>query len=237
MGSTDLEEREDAAKAAVIKFKKKTTDNLKNISADDLVRNGGINPFLIKALGIDDFESLARFCVYQRAGRSVVTSFGSTIEKVVRDISGGEKGDWWDVVVDIKGSHYYLSVKSGPRDMDKDQVEHFAGRARKLLKKEPNSRPMIAMSYGRAPLGVIKPCLSNEGLSPSRHTLTGRGLYALITGKKQYYRRLLRLAGDAAEVDGARESFTDLVESKIEEVSREFRKKYKDVDELLLATF
>ncbi len=39
-----------------------------------MIDESAINPILAKALGFKDFDSLARFYVYQRIGRSLVTS-------------------------------------------------------------------------------------------------------------------------------------------------------------------
>lgn len=71
-------------------FAKVAVDRIKTIKADELIEKNGINPLLIWALGINDFESLAKFSLYQRLGRSIVTSFG---EKVVEEIVRGAMGE------------------------------------------------------------------------------------------------------------------------------------------------
>ncbi|RLF03708.1 MAG: hypothetical protein DRK00_08370 [Thermoprotei archaeon] len=226
-----------SVKAEIIRFIRKAIQSINKLTADTLVREAAINPFLVKALGIRDFGSLARFYVYQRVGRSLVTSFGTTIEKVIRALAGGRKAGWWDVVANIRGTTYYMSVKSGPRDMDKDQVQHFASRAKDLLRREPGALPVIAMGYGKEPMGPISPTLRDEGLDPEKHTLTGKGLYEAITGQRESYKRLLELMSDVAEdvLGGTR--IIELIEDRVEEIAEEFRRRYRTVDDLLLDTF
>lgn len=224
-------------KDEIEKFVKNATRNIKALTADMLVDEAAINPFLAKALGIDDFDSLARFYVYQRVGRSVVTSFGTTIEKLIEALSGGKEGKWWDVVTSINGVTYYMSVKSGPRDMDKDQVQHFARMVRQLSTQDPKAVAVIAMGYGKKPLGPIAPTLQNEGLNPNKHTLTGKQLYDKITGQKDYHKKLLNTTSSIAIQALQGRKFIQIIENKVKEISNDFRKKYKTVDDLLLDTF
>jgi hypothetical protein len=218
-------------------FLRKAIDNINDLSAEELVNDAAINPFLVKALEIRDIDSFAKFYVYQRVGRSVVTSFGTTMEHMIRALSGGEKQKWWDIKANIQGKTYYMSVKSGPNDMNKDQVELFAQRAREILEREPDAIPIIAMCYGREPMGPIATTLRNEGLDPSQNTLTGKKLYETITGQPDYYERLLELVGEATS-DILRESETiKMIDEKVKEIADWFKGKYGTLDNLLLDTF
>jgi hypothetical protein len=232
-----VSQSEEKVKAEIKKFVNNGIKNIKELTAQELIRDVAINPFLVKALGISDFDTLAKFYVYQRVGRSLVTSFGTTMENMIRDLAGGEKIQWWDVKKTIGNVTYYMSVKSGPRDMDKDQVQHFAGRAKEIVKSEPSSLPVIAMGYGKEPMGVIAPTLRNEGLDPNKHTLTGKRLYDIITGQKDYHKKLLELNGTTAIQTLGNKKFIDFIENKIKEIADDFKKKYKTMDELLLDTF
>lgn len=224
-------------KAGVEKFVKKGIQNICELSGKELVHDAAINPFLVKALGIDDFNSLARFYVYQRVGRSLVTSFGTVIENMVTALSGGEKASWWDVKAKLGSTTYYMSVKSGPRDMDKDQVQHFAKMARELMQKEPKAVPLIAMGYGKEPLGPIVHTLKIEGLDPAKHTLTGQKLYETVTKQKDYHKRLLGLISAAVLKALGGKRIVQIIEDKANEIAEDFKKSYKTVDDLLLDTF
>jgi hypothetical protein len=228
---------EGRVRAEVAKFVQNGIKNIRELTADELIRESAINPFLVKALGIADFDSLARFYVYQRIGRSLVTSFGTTMEHMIRALAGGEKIEWWDVKKAVGNTTYYMSVKSGPRDMDKDQVQHFAGRAKEIMRTDRTALPVIAMGYGTEPMGVIAPTLRNEGLPPDRHTLTGKQLYDTITGQNDYHIRLLELTGRIAFETLGNRRFIDLIENKVREIAEGFRNRFGSVDELLLGTF
>jgi len=225
--------------AEVVKFIKNGLENIKKLTVETLIREAAINPFLVKALGITDFDSLARFYVYQRVGRSLVTSFGMTVmEQFVKALGGGKKGQWWDIKIPAPGGKtYHISVKSGPRDMDKDQVVHFSREAKELVKKDPNAIPLIAMCYGREPLGPIASTLRSEGLDPDKTTLTGKELYQTLTGQPNFHVKLLELTGKVALKTLQDKKFIDIIEDKIKEIAEGFRRKYKTVDDLLLDIF
>ncbi|RLI19363.1 hypothetical protein DRO54_08580 [Candidatus Bathyarchaeota archaeon] len=222
--------REEMAIQLLIKdFAARAIRMIKSITVEDFIEKGGANPFLIAALQISDFEELARFYTYQRVGRSILTSFGFTLEKVIRTLSKGRKGRWWDIETKIGGKKYYISVKSGPYDMDKDQVEHFADRAEEVT----GGVPIIAITYGKQPSDVIKRTLEDRGLSVSKNLYIGRGLYALLTGQNDYYRRLLEVIGTAsAGVD-----IISLIEEKARELAVELRRRYHSMSDFLSDMF
>jgi len=121
---------EDDIRERMKQFSKRMLENINSLDAEKMIETNAINPILVKALGLG-LEDAARYYVYQRIQRSIVTSFGSDMEFIVKRSIEGERGEWWDVVKKYDDVHYYVSVKSGPSDMDKDQVDHFAERAKK----------------------------------------------------------------------------------------------------------
>src|SRR6185312_10541430 len=70
---------EDQIKKVVGDFALRSFKRIERLNANEILEENGINPLLIWALGINDFRSLAKFVVYQRIGRSLVTSFGQTV--------------------------------------------------------------------------------------------------------------------------------------------------------------
>ena len=156
------------------------------LSSEKMIEESAINPILAKALGFKDFDSLARFYVYQRIGRSLVTSFGMKMENLVKLVIDGEKGVWWDVVKKSNKVNDYISVKSGPRDMNKDQTVEFSRRAKEEMKKDPKAHPFIAMGYGKNAWPVITDTLRRQDLDPEKHTFVGRKLYEQLSGEKDY---------------------------------------------------
>lgn len=207
------------------------------LSSEKMIEESAINPILAKALGFKDFDSLARFYVYQRIGRSLVTSFGMKMENLVKLVIDGEKGVWWDVVKKSNKVNYYISVKSGPRDMNKDQTVEFSRRAKEVMKKDPKAHPFIAMGYGKNAWPVITDTLRRQNLDPEKHTFVGRKLYDQLSGEKDYYLKLLDFVVNVESEIIKGKSIVNLIDDKVEQISKEFKKKYNSVDELLLDTF
>lgn len=160
----------------------------------------------------------------------------TVMEKMVETLGEGKRGEWWDIVVDGE-KPLFISVKSGPRDMNKDQIVEFARRARICKENNPKARPLIAMCYGKEPLGPIASTLRKEGLDPAEYTLTGRELYETLTSEKGYHKKLMEMIGDEALKALEGNKFVDIIEKKIGAISEEFRAKYGTVDELLSNIF
>lgn len=219
------------------KFLGRAVAIIERLSAETMIEESAINPFLAKALGFNDFDTLARFYVYQRVGRSLVTSFGMSLEDVVKAIVKGDKGVWWDIVKQTKDKHYYISVKSGPRDMNKDQTMEFSRNAKKIMKENPKAFPIIAMAYGKEVWPVIVDTLRNEKLDPKKHALAGKRLYEELTGDKDYHKKLLDMVTQIELKETGGKTILELLESKVKEIANGFKKKYATVDELLDDTF
>jgi len=219
------------------KFITRAAEIIGKLSAEKMVEESAINPILAKALGFTDFSSLARFYVYQRISRSLVTSFGTYMENLVKIIVGGERGEWWDVTKKSSTVNYYVSVKSGPRDMNKDQTVEFSRRAKQIMKKDRNALPFIAMGYGKVAWPVITDTLKKQGLDPKKHSFVGKELYALLSGDKNYYKKLLDFVVSVESQVIGKKTILQLMDDKVNEITKEFKKKYKDIDDLLLDTF
>ncbi len=229
--------KEELIQDLLANFVKNASEIIGDLSSDRMISESAINPILAKALGFKDFDSLARFYVYQRVGRSLVTSFGMKMENLVKLVSGGEKGDWWDVVKKSKDKNYYISVKSGPRDMNKDQTVEFARRAKLVMKNDDKAHPFIAMGYGKNAWPVITDTLKKQGLSPEKHTFVGKSLYALLSGEKDYYLKLLDFVVNVEAKSIKGKTILELIDDKVIEISKDFARKYKTIDELLEDTF
>jgi len=229
------------SKAQVIepleKFISRAAEIIDELSAEKMINESAINPILAKALGFTDFSALARFYVYQRISRSLVTSFGTHMENLVKAIVDGEKGDWWDVVKKSSKINYYFSVKSGPRDMNKDQTVEFSRRAKKIMREDPKALPIIAMGYGKKAWPVITDTLKAQGLDPNKHSYVGKSLYALLTGDKNYYKKLLNIVVNVESKVIGKKTILQLMDMKVNEITKKFKNKYKNVDELLSDTF
>jgi len=219
------------------KFISRAAKIIDELSAEKMIQESAINPVLAKALGFTDFRSLSRFYVYQRISRSLVTSFGTYMENLVKIIVDGEKGKWWDVTKKTPKVNFYVSVKSGPRDMNKDQTVEFSRRAKKVMREDPKALPFIAMGYGKEAWPVITGTLRSQGLDPKKHSYVGKDLYRLLSGDKNYYKKLLDFVVNVESKVIGKKTILQLMDNKVNEISKVFEKKYKAVDDLLLDTF
>ena len=219
------------------KFITRAAKIIDGLSAEKMIQESAINPVLAKALGFTDFRSLSRFYVYQRISRSLVTSFGTYMENLVKIIVDGEKGKWWDVTKKTPKVNYYVSVKRGPRDMNKDQTVEFSRRAKKVMQEDPKALPFIAMGYGKEAWPVITGTLRSQGLDPKKHSYVGKDLYRLLSGDKNYYKKLLDFVVNVESKVIGKKTILQLMDNKVNEITKVFEKKYKAVDDLLLDTF
>jgi len=202
-----------------------------------MIRDSSINPFLAKSLGLNDFESLARYYVFQHVGRSVVTSFGSNMEQMIKVLFTGERGVWWDVVRKTKKRNYYVSVKSGPNDMDKDQAVHFASEAKKIMKKDPKAFPVYIMAYGKSKNAIPVKAMKDEGVDPEKHMVVGKKAYEIITGDPDFLDKVFKVAMNVKSSAGAEKTILESIDDKVDEIAAEFKKSYKNIDELYYDTF
>ena len=212
------------------RFADNAADLITGLTAEKMVEESSINPFLAKALGLNSFDDMARYFVVQTISRSLVTSFGTVLETMIRAISYGEKGEWWDVV---SGDNMW-SIKSGPNDMNKDQVTEFSKRAKKAKDTNKNAKPRILMTYGKRPWGVITNTLRGNDLDPAQYTATGKEVYKLVTGDAKYHVILLQIFSSYKRQG---KTLLDLMDEKVKDLSEQFKSKYPDVDHLLDNTF
>ena len=218
-------------------FFKRAISLINKKSGKQMIEDSAINPFLAKCLGLNDFESLARYYVYQHIGRSVVTSFGSNMEKMIKVLFTGKRGIWWDVVRKTPKINYYVSVKSGPNDMDKDQAEHFAMEAKKIMKKDPKAFPVICMAYGKNQNAIPAKAMKDKGINPKKHMTVGKKAYEIITGDPNFLKKVFDVAMNVKSSTGANKTILESIDEKVIEVTNEFKKKYKTIDKLYYDTF
>jgi len=243
-----LSPRERRALRYIRKFVAKARELIEEITVKDLIEEGGLNPYMVAALGIDSMEDAVELFVYRRVERSLGTSFGTVIEKFLRELLGGKSGKdldprcrgegkkeqkpwicWWDIVLEQKvvedGREYrgiVLSVKSGPADINKDIIETFVNHAREA---EANGyRPYLVLTYGKRAFSVAVTSLSEMGLDPEKFLLVGREVFKKFLGDPNYYERAIDLI---RSVGGGLDIF-ELMEKKVRELVEELRKTYGD---------
>jgi hypothetical protein len=240
----DVEKRVRMALRHIHEFVRKARELVTRISVDDLIEEGGLNPYMVAALNITSIEDVAELFVYRRVERSLGTSFGNVIEAFLRDLLGGKSGKedprckskrepwicWWDVVLEKEVEEYgkkykgvVLSIKSGPADINKDIVERFIQHAQEA--EEKGYKPYLALTYGKQAFTVAESTLKSWGLDPKKHLLVGREIFEKFLGDPNYYDLVIDMI--RAEAGTAMKIF-DLIDRKIEELVKELKERYGD---------
>jgi len=202
-----------------------------------MIENGNINPFLAKSLGLNDFKSLSRYYVYSHIITSLRTGFGHNMEAMMKAMLEGKRGKWWDVVRKTKKIHYYVSVKSGPNDVNKDMAEHFAERAKKIMEENSRARPFLCIVYGKTISGIPAKAMKDKGIDPEKYVIVGKKAYEIITGDPNFLDKVFKAAMNVKSSAGAEKTILESIDDKVDEIAAEFKKSYKNIDELYYDTF
>jgi len=191
-----------------------------------------INPLLAKALDLRDPKDIIRFNMYQSVTRSIVTSWGSTVEKMLKysgceseKIKVGIKGREPDIVKKIGEKTYCFQVKSGPNTMNVDMVESLNKVIEELEKK--GCIGMLGMTYGKRSK-ISQQILGNLNNAVAI-TKIGRELWDFIAECTDYHKKLIKIIESATRQE-LKKSFIDIIEAKIDTFSTEWKTRYKGMD-------
>lgn len=199
-----------------------------------------VNPLLAKALNLDTPRKVISFNVYQTITRSVVTSWGTVVELIVKFVGckdndfiiEGKTGTNFDLMKNIGGVDYYIQIKSGPNTMNVGMVTSLNEAIAKLEHDKPNSKGILGMTYGTRNR-ISNQILANLKGADTRMKI-GRELWDFISEKEGFHKELFKLLDNSSKgmLD---KSFTELIESKITEFEEYWKTTYSDlsVDEVL----
>ncbi|MEM0463629.1 hypothetical protein [Pyrobaculum sp.] len=224
-------------------FASRAAELIMGITPEDLVEEGGLNPYMVASLGINNIRDAVELFVYRRVERSLGTSFGNAIEAFLRDLLGGISGKdhreckrqrgkswmcWWDVVVEgeyVETAKRYkgivLAVRSGPADFNKDIVERFVQHAREA--EQNGYRPYLVLTYGKRAFGVAESTLRSKGLDPQNYMLVGREVFRRLLGQDLYDDVVEKIFSASKGLD-----IFGLMEKKVEELTAQLRDRYGD---------
>jgi len=246
---SESESRELQALRHIQEFVERAQELIEGITVEDLIEEGGLNPYMVAALGIDSIEDVVELFVYRRVERSLGTSFGNVIERFLAELLGGKRGKddpkcksgeeawrcWWDIIIEreiTKSGKTYkgvvLSVKSGPADLNKDIVERFIQHAKEA--ENYGFKPYLVLTYGKKAFQVADSTLRSGNLDPKEYLLVGRELFREFLNDPNYYDRVIDLIRSISrKVD-----IFDLIEKKIQELVENLKSLYgNDVLKLL----
>jgi hypothetical protein len=188
------------------------------------------NPFLIRALNLDTPEEVVRLNVYMTATRSIVTSMGFFIQKLLISCSESAesppgKSGWDAIKTTSDGEKCWIQVKSGPNDMDKDQIVYWAAKIEEKIQE--GDRAYIGIAYGKrtnktVTLGLLKQILPNSEMI----TLIGRELWDFVSEDTRYTVNLFEVLRQSASQVLAQSSIADAIERCSDRLIAEFIGKY-----------
>jgi hypothetical protein len=187
------------------------------------------NPFLIQSLNLKTPQEVVELNVYMRVTRSIVTSMGFFIEDLVIASSATAKrvpGRVWDVCKTIEdGRRAWIQVKSGPNDMDKDQIQHWRAFIEEKIAEEDDA--YIGIAYGKrdtpsVTLAILKMYLPDW----EKRTLIGRELWDFVSEDEKYLEKLFpALAEAAAQVLGTA-SIEEKIRACVARLTEEFCQRF-----------
>ena len=199
------------------------------LSSLDL-KNIDVNPLLVEALDLKEPKDIISFVVYQSVTRSIVTAWGSCVEKMVKYV-GCESNDAhdksltgknFDLKKCFKGDEIYIQVKSGPNTMNVGMVQSLNETIDQI--KAKGKKALLGMTYGR------RERISNQIMGnlndPVNQTKIGRELWDFIAEEQDYYKKVIKIVSEAT-TGTLDNNFINLIDNKIDELVIQWNEKFK----------
>jgi Type II restriction endonuclease EcoO109I len=204
------------------------------------LRNLDINPFLMKVLDFKSPRQILEFNLYQTVTRSIVTSWGSTVENLLIRC-GAEKcvveknqraGRRPDIKKMVGGKNFYIQVKSGPNTMNVDMVNSLNEVINEYKENYPDSGFLLGMTYGRKER--ISSQISANLNDFEQNALIGRKLWDFISEAQDFHLTLFQIL-DMSSKSITAKSFSEYLDEQLESLEREWKSDFQDksIDESL----
>ncbi|MGC9107494.1 MAG: PmeII family type II restriction endonuclease [Infirmifilum sp.] len=185
------------------------------------------NPFLIQSLKLSTPEEVIRLNVYAAVTRSIVTSFGLIIENMLAATSESVQKikSGWDLLKIKDGIKHWIQVKSGPNDMDKDQIEFWRTKIEEV--EERGERGYIGFTYGKKDNNTVTIDLLKQYLPDyEMRTLIGRELWDFLSDDPNMHSKVLDILRQEALRILKDKNIINEVEDCINRLKNEFLEKY-----------
>jgi hypothetical protein len=207
------------------KFAMRQVEMIRAMSMEALA----VNPLLVKALNIHTPQELVSFHVEMAATRSIVTSMGFYLEQLVwassDSIEKAPRDSNWDFKLTRGGCDHWLQIKSGPNDMDKDQISHWAKKIEEKI--SAGEKAYIGVTYGKkssatVSLGLLKQYLPDWEM----RVLVGKELWQFVSGDADHHKRLCSILRQAALTVLHKASIVTELKRAAKKITAEFEAKY-----------
>jgi len=192
--------------------------------------NIDINPLLIEVLDLTEPKDIISFVIYQSVTRSVVTAWGTCVEKMVK-YAGCEENDSrnkkltgknFDLKKCLGSDEYYIQVKTGPNTMNVGMVHSLNETIAKV--KARGKKAFLGMTFGKR--GRISAQIMGNLEDPENQTKIGRELWDFIAEEEDYYKKVVKVISDATSgiLD---ENFIEVINGKINDLVVQWEEKFK----------
>lgn len=198
------------------------------------IKNLNPNPFLIRALNLATPYEVVKLNVYMAATRSIVTSMGFFIEDLLLTSSdtvekAPHKSGWDLIKTNSDGEKIWLQIKSGPNNMDKDQVVYWADKIQEKIIE--GDKAYIGFTYGKrtsktVTIGLLKQILSDWEIQ----TLIGKELWEFLSEDSTYSSKLFDVLRQSAHQILNQNSLSEEIDRCADRITNEFIQEFGDGD-------
>jgi len=204
-------------------FVESAEENINSIHFDNLQ----LNPLLVRALDMRSADQVLEFFLYQSVSRSVVTSWGMRVQEILirsgaEPIREGDPGGF-DIKKGIDNVVNYIQIKSGTNTMNVDMIRYLNQKIEELESQHPNAKGILGLTYGTR--DQVSGQIMGNLDDPVLRLKVGEELWDLISGEKGYFFKVLEILAEASHQKLER-SFSELIESKYNEIKQEWERKY-----------
>jgi len=202
--------------------------NISAISLEDLE----MNPIMIRAFNLDTPKKLLDFFVGALFYRSVVTSMGNFLESMLSHghdgVRSGKTKEWYDVVKEKEGITYPIQVKSGPNNIDKDQMKEAFNE--KFNRDENETfKPKLGWLYGSRERGSMSFTHAKQYLDKwEERLLIGPELWNFVADEENFHKKVIRWVAEVGDSIGTEIPIHKEIEKVVTNLLPKFIEKYGD---------
>nr|WP_287195668.1 PmeII family type II restriction endonuclease [Syntrophothermus sp.] len=175
------EEKKERIKIMLKNWLYRKFDDIQNIDPVSLLPN----PFLLRVLGIKENTVEAyEFRIRQRLERTLVTSFGSIFQEVLKVLDKEARVEDIDLVFKKNGKTHYVQLKSGPEGFTRPALRKTKQTFEELKMQDPSCVTVIGFAYGSSM--DLSPVWGQEAKESADMLLAGKDLWDYFLGKGAY---------------------------------------------------
>lgn len=184
------------------------------------------NPYLYKAKGLNDIDTIVESILAAFVSSSEETIFGNTFfEPLALVLSGGQKAmsEGMDITVDKGDVIYSIAVKSGTSvfnaDSRKRQEQNFQAAQKRANQAHKSFFPVVGYGYGK----------KREGKSLRTYKeFAGKDFWHWLSGEEKFYAKIIHFMGNKPEQYA--QQFNDAYYKAKNRLLREFTVNYCSKD-------